>query len=213
MDYTMKLVLFGDAGVGKTTLLERYVNGTFKEDTRMTLGVQFLFKRLKLKDATLNLQIWDLGGEDRFRFIFPGYCKKASGGIFVFDVTRPDSLDHIRDWMEIVQERKASFPIILVGSKTDLTPHRQVKRAEEIKIAREFKIQDVVETSSKTGRNVDFAFETLSKLILSGMAPESSTTTTSPTIIKLPTTKKALKRARSSKSTKISASAKPKIWI
>ncbi len=175
MAYSFKLILFGDGGVGKTTLVERYVNGTFNANTKVTIGVQFLFKRLKLNDNILNLQIWDLGGEDRFRFIFPGYCNKTNGGIFVFDVTAPDSLYHFHDWMEIVSERKASFPVIFVGTKTDLISRRLVKRAEITKIAREYKIPDVVEISSKTGRNVEFAFEALSKLIIDCLAQKSIT--------------------------------------
>ncbi len=219
MDYMFKLILFGDGGVGKTTLCERYVNGSFIANTQVTIGVKFLFKRLKLNNDVFNLQIWDLGGEDRFRFIFPGYCNKANGGIYVFDVTSPRSLYNIRDWMQIVNERKASFPVILVGTKTDLTPQRLVKRTEEKDIAREFNIPDVVEISSKTGRNVDFAFETLSKLIVKSLMPIPPIGTNPPRDTNQPVSAKSPKRAtttkrvKPTKRTKSLSSPNPRIWV
>ncbi len=181
MDYMFKLVLFGDGGVGKTTLVERFVNGTFLANTRITMGVQFLFKKFKLNVDTINLQIWDLGGEDRFRFVFPGYCEKCNGGIFVFDVTTPNSLYHLRDWMQIVRERKATFPIIMVGTKIDLKSQRQVKKKEEIAVAGQNHIQKVIEVSSKTGTNVDLVFNTITRLMLGDTKHENLSRAMSPT--------------------------------
>jgi small GTP-binding protein len=164
--YTLKLLLFGDGGVGKTTLVERYVNGTYKSDTRITIGVQFLVKRLKLNADPIDLQIWDFGGEDRFRFLLPSYCLGASGGIFMYDITSPRSLLHLGDWLEVVRQRTANLPVLVVGTKLDLEAQRSVKIDEAIKVAGMFNLPEVMEVSSKTGYNVYIAFEVITRMMV-----------------------------------------------
>ncbi len=166
MRYTLKLILFGDGGVGKTALTERYVNGTFKEDTRITIGVQFLIKKFKLNSDSIDLQIWDFGGEERFRFILPSFCLGASGGIFMYDITSPRSLLHLGDWLEVVRQRTVNLPILVVGTKLDLESQRAVRINEAIKVAGMFNIPEVLEVSSKTGINVNLAFNTITKMMV-----------------------------------------------
>ncbi len=166
MNFTKKLILFGDGGVGKSTLVERYVHGTFKEDTKITLGVQFLVKRLKLdRGLSVDLQIWDFGGEDRFRFLLPAYCRGAAGGIFMFDITAPITLYHLGDWLPVVMRREKQFPIIAVGTKLDLDPLRKVRKEEEVSFARQRNLPEVIEASSKTGENIDFIFDTITHMM------------------------------------------------
>lgn len=86
--YVYKLVVAGEGGVGKTTLIIRYCEGIFKHDTRTTVGVGFASKEVQLHGESIKLQIWDFGGEERFRFILPAYCKGANAAILAFDSTR-----------------------------------------------------------------------------------------------------------------------------
>ncbi len=159
MRYTFKLIIAGDGGVGKTTLVDRYVNGTFREDTRITLGVQFMVKRLNIDGNPIDLQIWDFGGEDRFRFILPAYCMGAHGAIFMYDITNPTSLYHIDDWMLVLRSQNGKFPVVMGGTKADLCYARKVEVEEAMKVSGKFGISDVVEVSAKTGQNVDLLFE------------------------------------------------------
>ncbi len=163
----MKLIIFGDGGVGKSTLIERYVHGTFKTDTKVTIGVQFLVKRFRVDGGTsVDLQIWDFGGEDRFRFLLPAYCRGAAGGIFMFDITAPSTLYHLGDWLPVVMRREKLFPILAVGTKLDLDPHRKVRKEEEVSIARDRHLPEILEVSSKTGENVDRVFNTITHMMI-----------------------------------------------
>ncbi len=85
--YNFKIVVGGDGGVGKTTLLHRFVTGSFEETTHMTIGVQFHNKELHIADFDVTLSVWDLGGQDRFRFILPSYVLGAKGALLLFDLT------------------------------------------------------------------------------------------------------------------------------
>ena len=96
-----KVCLFGDGGVGKTTLINRYLTGVFKSDESITIGVDFHIKKLIIEEKRISLQIWDFAGEERFRFLLPSYVLGASGGIFVYDITRFTSLKNFQDWLDI----------------------------------------------------------------------------------------------------------------
>ena len=98
-DFLFKICIFGDGGVGKTTLLNRYVLGLFKDDSKMTIGVDFRMKQLKVNEKIVTLQIWDFAGEERFRFLLPHYITGASGGIFMYDITRYSSLKNLNEWI------------------------------------------------------------------------------------------------------------------
>ncbi len=160
MNYTFKLIIAGDGGVGKTTLVNRYVNGTFIADTRLTVGVQFMIKRLELHGDVIALQIWDFGGQDRFRFILPAYCRGAHGAIFMYDTTSLMTLHHIDEWINVVRSQ-ANIPVVASGTKIDLVEDRAFAKEEALEVASQFGITDVIEVSSKTGVNVDALFESI----------------------------------------------------
>ncbi len=161
MHYTFKIIIAGDGGVGKTTLVDKYVTGLFKDNSRITLGVQFMVKRLNVEGHQIDLQIWDFGGEERFRFLLPAYCRGVSGAIFMYDVTSPSSLYHIDDWLGILRSQGGHFPLVVAGTKADLGSSRKVSTEEATSIAHRCDIPDVVEVSAKTGQNVDTLFERL----------------------------------------------------
>lgn len=170
-DATFKLLLFGDGGVGKTTLTQRYVTGVFVDSTRITIGVDFHIKELGIGTKRVKLQIWDFGGEERFRFLLPNYCRGAAGGLFIYDITSLTSLTHLVDWMQIVRENAGSVPVLMVGTKADLVNQRKVQATEAIEVAKSHKLMGFAEVSAKTGENVEATFETITKLMLkrSGM--------------------------------------------
>ena len=118
----VKLIICGDGGVGKTSFLNRYVNNKFIEDSKMTKGVNFFSKKIKENGNSFecDLILWDLGGQEQFRFMLSECVDGAAGALFLFDMTRFNSLDRIDEWMEQLSEH-GNIPIMLVGTKCDLT--------------------------------------------------------------------------------------------
>ncbi|MFO8020580.1 MAG: Rab family GTPase [Promethearchaeia archaeon] len=166
-DDTYKLVLFGDAGAGKTTLTRRFLTDLFKSDLKMTIGVDFQVKGLEISGKIVKLQIWDFGGEERFRFLLPTYIRGANGGIFMYDITNYSTLAHIDDWLNIIRSELDDYlPILVVGGKADLYENREVSIEEGIKIARSREVEGFIECSSKTGENVEESFEAITKIMM-----------------------------------------------
>ena len=168
-DATFKIVIFGDAGCGKTTLAKRFLTNLFVSDSKMTIGVDFEVKSLVVNKQKVKLQIWDFGGEERFRFLLPTYVRGARGGVFMYDITNYSSIAHIDDWLTVIKKeirKEDLFPIIVVGGKADLAENREVPASEGIKIAKSRGVDGFIECSSKTGENVEESFEALTSLML-----------------------------------------------
>ena len=169
-DAMFKVCLFGDGGVGKTTLISRYLTGIFKSDSNITIGVDFHIKQLVIQEKRVSLQIWDFAGEDRFRFLLPSYVLGASGGIFMYDITRYSSLKNFQDWREIFKQGYKGplnqLPIIMVGSKLDLEYKRAVSRTEAYELAKINDLFGYIECSSKDGQNVQEVFLEIGRIML-----------------------------------------------
>ncbi len=167
-----KICIIGDGGVGKTTLVNRYVSGKYSEDFKMTIGVDFYTKNIEIEDINVNLQIWDFAGENRFKNLLPNYVIGASGGIYMYDISRFSSLSNLDGWLKVIQksplEQRSYLPIMLVGGKSDL--ELKGKRTIESEYAKDYgkkrNLFDFIECSSKTGENVENIFELLSRKLL-----------------------------------------------
>jgi len=159
-----KLCVFGDGGVGKTTLITRYVTKVFDEDLKMTIGTDLSVKDVVVDDKKVTLRIWDFAGEERFKILMPSFAKKASGGVFVFDTTRFSSLKNIKDWLSFFEGQK--IPIIMVGSKTDLVEKRSVENDEAVAMSEEYKMDGYIECSSKSGDNIEQIFEIIARKMM-----------------------------------------------
>jgi len=164
-DYTFKLMMLGDASVGKTSLTLRYISGYFMEDLKLTIGVDFYSKTTLFNDKKVKLQMWDFGGEERFRFLLSQYCKGANGAFFLYDITNVRSIDHLPEWTQIVRENAGDIPIMLIGSKKDLDEFRAVPREDGILAAKKYNLASFIELSSKTGENVENAFKVMTETL------------------------------------------------
>jgi Ras-related protein Rab-11B len=165
-----KVCILGDGGVGKTTLVNRYMTGIFNEKLKITIGVNFYVKKFELNDRLITLQIWDFAGEDRFRFILPSYLLGACGAIFMYDITRYSSFRNFNVWMEVFKEGSLrndyEIPLIMVGSKLDLAYKRAVSREDAEAIAHGNGIKEYLECSAKSGENVEKIFSQLTDIII-----------------------------------------------
>jgi small GTP-binding protein len=160
-------LLLGDASVGKTSFTKRFCYNLFNPSERLTIGVDFHVKTIDLHGKKIKLQIWDVGGEERFRFLLPTYCLGANAAFLLYDVTRSQTLDNITEWTNIVRQKSGPIPIMLVGSKIDLgDAQREILREYGIQVAEKNNMASFGEISSKSGQNVDKTFEVLTELTL-----------------------------------------------
>ena len=162
----LKVLTGGDGGVGKTTLLHRYVEGKFSSETKMTIGVEFFLKELMIDDQKVLLQLWDFGGQERFRFLLKSYVIGARGALLMFDLTRAMSLERIPEWVNICRKENPNLPILFLGSKADLADDMHISKDYIMSFKEQFNLYDYLEVSSKTGQNVEPAFESVTREIL-----------------------------------------------
>ena len=162
----LKVLTAGEGGVGKTTLLHRYVEGKFSSETKMTIGVEFFLKELMIDDQKVLLQLWDFGGQERFRFLLKSYVIGARGALLMFDLTRAMTLEKIPQWVNICRKENPKLPILFLGSKADLSDDMNISKDYIMSYKDEFNLYDYLEVSSKTGNNVESAFESVTREIL-----------------------------------------------
>lgn len=169
-DYTFKILLLGDANVGKTSFAKRYCYNLFNPSERMTIGVDFHVKTIEINDKKIKLQIWDMGGEERFRFLLPTYCLGANGAFLLYDITRSSTLDNLQEWSSIVRQKGGEIPLIIIGAKLDLAEtQRQIPTEHGVQIAEKNKFSEFLEISAMNNVNVDKAFSVLAGFILQNM--------------------------------------------
>ncbi|MFW9937594.1 MAG: Rab family GTPase [Candidatus Thorarchaeota archaeon] len=162
--YKFKITLFGAGGVGKTSLLIRYIKDYFNPDLKQTIGSNFLIKDVEIENKNIRLLLWDIGGQEAFQKLRTIYFKGSNGALGVFDVTSPQSLLKLPGWVSSIKKSvKKSIPMIILGNKIDL--ERQVEKDEADDLAKRLNCE-YLETSAKTGENVEVAFEKIAQACL-----------------------------------------------
>lgn len=162
-----KIMLIGDSGVGKTCLLVRFKDDTFLTCNFIaTVGIDFKNKIVTIDNKKCKLQIWDTAGQERFRSVTHAYYRDAQALLLLYDVTNQSSFDNIRAWLsEIKQYAEEDVVIMLLGNKVDKA-NRVITKEQGEKLAKQYEVS-FMETSAKTGQNVEFAFMAVARALIS----------------------------------------------
>ena len=168
MDYQFKIILLGPGAVGKTSLLNRFVKNVFTTSYQITMGVDFLKKELKIEKGTTMLNIWDIAGQDRFKFMRKNFYRGALGALLIFDLTREDTYNQLKKkwYPEMTQFVSKDIPFLLIGNKLDII--KEIGAVLDSDMARKYaesKDSIYIETSAKTGENVEEAFVELTRRV------------------------------------------------
>ena len=162
--------MIGNSGVGKSCLLLRFADDQFQDNFMPTIGVDFKIRTLDSDDKVCKLQIWDTAGQERFKTITSSYYKGAHGIIVIYDITDRDSFNSVHTWMsEVEKYTNDNITRILVGNKTDLEEKRAVSFEEGQEMANHYCVR-FLETSAKECKNVDQAFQLMTREIKNNVA-------------------------------------------
>jgi Ras-related protein Rab-5C len=162
-----KVVLAGDGGVGKTTLIHRYITNSFIDSTKLTIGAAFHTHEIETEDHSVLVQIWDLGGQEQFKQmgIFDRYFKGATVTVVMFDLTRLNTLNSIPEWADLALN-SSNTKLILVGGKKDLAQGVTFTLDDFEELNEKYDFVTYIETSSATGESVDEVFNAIASVII-----------------------------------------------
>lgn len=164
-DHLFKLLIIGDSGVGKSSLLVRFADNTFSGNYITTIGVDFKIRTIESNGERVKLQIWDTAGQERFRTITSTYYRGTHGVIVVYDVTSGDSFANVKRWLHEINQNCDEVSRVLVGNKCDDPDRRVVLREDAARFASQMGIQ-LFETSAKENINVEEMFRAITDLVL-----------------------------------------------
>jgi len=171
-EFVFKILILGNAAVGKTSLINRFCEGAFQEDYKPTLGANIVRKDVDIQGSgsivKVRLILWDLAGQEKYSVVRSMYFSGVEGALLIYDLTRYNTFDSISSkWMKDFKKyvRKESV-FILIGNKSDLNDKRVVPTERGKELAKEIRATHFIETSAKLGENIEEAFLTLVKQIL-----------------------------------------------
>jgi len=163
--YGFKVTIIGDGGVGKTSLIKKFTEGTFKTDYVKTIGAQFFKYSKKYKGAKIRLLFWDIAGQDDFVFLRPSFYKESSAGILVYSLEETNlgerSFENIQKWYDDIKKFCGDIPIMLFANKVDLIDDHNLNLSEIEAIVKEYNFLGYYITSAKTGKGVVKAFNAI----------------------------------------------------
>ena len=161
IDLSFKVIIVGPSAVGKTSLLNRFVHNEYAMKYKLTIGVDFLTKSMEYQPSKfVKLHIWDIGGQERFKFLHRSFYEGASGALLPFDLSRQNTFSSMKNWLSEMRSIMTNeIPKVIIGNKADLIPEigQIIDRSDVEKYAKNENCS-YIETSAKTGENVEKAF-------------------------------------------------------
>lgn len=161
-EYAFKLILGGEGGVGKTSMVHRFVEDAFQTDYKSTIGTSIMKKECEFHglESKVRFVIWDLAGQAQFKRVRQTYLANAEAGILVYDVTRKETFDSLENWFKEIKSVSSTISLIFVGNKIDREEDRVVSTEQGEELAQKLNLS-YIETSAKTGENINDAFSML----------------------------------------------------
>lgn len=164
----LKVIILGDSGVGKTSLMNQYVHKRFSAHYKATIGADFLTKEVMIDDKLVTLQIWDTAGQERFQSLGVAFYRGADSCVLTYDITDAKSFDNLESWMDeflvhAAPRNRETFPFVVLGNKADLAKRRQVSESRAKAWCQSKNGIPMFETSAKEALNVEQAFHTIAK--------------------------------------------------
>ena len=161
-----RIITLGDSGVGKSSIIMRYTNGTFDEKILSTIGLEFTFKEVTLKDGVkIKIKFIDTAGQEKYRSLAKSYYKNAEGVLFIFSYGKKESFDHIEEWFKSFNEQcpdKDNIPKILIGNKCDLE-NKEIEKNLVDDLKKRIGIENFSNTSAKDNIGIDELFTELAE--------------------------------------------------
>ncbi len=158
----IKIVAVGDGGVGKTTMLNVLIKGIYDDETKMTIGFDIFSREVEIDGKAYSVVIWDLGGQDRFKFFLHQnndiFIRGAQGVLLMFDLTRIQTLQELKFWVELCRKDNSNIPILLIGSKLDLSDQIVINDNDLKELKEDYKCIGWIKISSKDRTNLDKIF-------------------------------------------------------
>ncbi|MFX1296503.1 MAG: Rab family GTPase [Promethearchaeota archaeon] len=162
--YTFKVSVVGDKAVGKTSLIDRFVNKKFENDYIATMGVSITLKNLLVDGITVQLMLWDIGGSEKWDRLRGMFYRGSNGIIIVYDVTRPATFLNVTHFLQDLEESvQEKIPFILIGNKIDLIDLRKIQLENANELMKASNAIASYETSAKTGENVESSFQLIAE--------------------------------------------------
>ncbi|OQR91204.1 Rab7 family GTPase [Achlya hypogyna] len=170
----LKVIILGDSGVGKTSLMNQYVNQKFSNQYKATIGADFLTKEIMIDEKLVTMQIWDTAGQERFQSLGVAFYRGADACVLVYDITNPTSFDKLDSWRDEFLAQAGprdpeNFPFIVLGNKVDQETERRVAVQKIEQWCKAKNAQHPIlffETSAKEATGVEEAFQTIARIAL-----------------------------------------------
>jgi small GTP-binding protein len=165
-DLSLKVIVLGDAGVGKSSLTNKATKNIFDDKYTATVGFEFFTFNIKINDKIVKLQIWDTCGQELYRSLITNFYRNSSLAIIVYAVNHKDSFNDVDMWLrELRTHSSPDVKVFLIGNKIDLESERQISTEEGQRYAEQYKLNKFVETSAKTGFNAKNIFIEAAKIL------------------------------------------------
>lgn len=163
--FRFKITVVGDGGVGKTSLIQKFTNNTFKKEYIKTIGAQFSVFDKEIEEDKVKLLFWDIAGQDDFNFLRPAFFKNSQSAIIVYSLEEnqlgEDSFEHIQNWVKDIYSYCGEIPVVVFANKADLVAEQKLDTSKLAELVKKNNFLGYFTTSAKTGQGVIEAFNTI----------------------------------------------------